>query len=77
MTWNTNYGRFSKSYYGYLWDGQTYFLDDPDSISQSGLRAFSSAFWLYMTPREHLPSPHDVVTRKWAPNESDALTGAT
>ena len=77
LTWNSNYGRFSKSYYGYLWNGKDFFLEDPDKVSESGLRSLNSALWLYMTPRDNMPSPHDVVIRRWIPNAFDAEIGAT
>ena len=38
--WNTNYGRFSKVYYEHLWNGKDQLLNDPDFVSQSGLKAF-------------------------------------
>ena len=79
---NINYGRFSKAYYSWRPDGQHVLLDNPELISQigqpgSGLLAFASAFWQYMTPRGVNPSPHDVMIRRFVPNDADSKASIT
>ena len=71
LKWNYNYGAFSKAYYNWVWDGEDVLLTVPETVAEDGLTALSSAFWLYMTPRDINPSPHDVVIRRFVPNRKD------
>ena len=71
MEWNDNYGFFSKQYYEYEWNGKEMFLNYPETVTQKAVRSLASALWIYMTPRGHLPSPHEIVVKTWLPENPE------
>ncbi len=66
LSWNYNYGQFSEFVYGSV----DTLLNDPDRISQSGVLAFKSAIWFWMTPQGNKPSCHDIMHDKWMPTKT-------
>lgn len=73
MTWNYNYGPFSKVMYGNV----DVLLEDPDRVAQEGWLALAGAIWFYMTPQTPKPSMHDIVVGHWDANSLDLAAGIT
>jgi len=71
LTWNYNYGKLSQALFG----DQAVLLNDPERVATEGWIAFSSALWVYMTPRPKTPSMHSVITGFWKPNTQDSTAG--
>lgn len=71
LSWNYNYGGFSKAVFG----DHAVLLNDPERVATEGWIAFSSALWVYMTPRNMTPSMHSVIAGFWKPNSADASAG--
>jgi len=71
LSWNYNYGGFSKALFG----DHAVLLNDPERVATEGWIAFSSALWVYMTPRNMTPSMHSVIAGFWKPNSADASAG--
>jgi len=46
LTWNYNYGPFSKVMFGDV----TVLLDAPERVAEEGWLALAAAIWFYMTP---------------------------
>ncbi|SEB35606.1 Por secretion system C-terminal sorting domain-containing protein [Tenacibaculum sp. MAR_2009_124] len=67
LSYNYNYGPASEFIFG---DKQV-LLDNPDLVIQDAALAFQTAIWFWMTPQYPKPSAHNVMVRKWTPNELD------
>jgi len=72
LSWNYNFGPFSKAVYG---DGNV-LLDDPGRVADSWLN-FASAVWFAVTPQSPKPSMIWVVDGTWKPNAVDLANGMT
>jgi len=66
LTTNDNYAAFSTAIFG----NPNTLLEQPELLTESWL-LFSSALWLFMTPRPPMPSMFQVVTEEWKPNAKD------
>jgi hypothetical protein len=70
VSWNYNYGAFSKVLYsGY--DAAQELLDFPDDLQEDSYTVFVSALWFYMTPQNPKPSMHEVATGYMVPTYAD------
>ncbi len=67
LSYNYNYGPASEFIFG---DKQV-LLDNPDLVIQDAALAFQTAIWFWMTPQYPKPSAHNVMVRKWIPNQLD------
>jgi chitinase len=61
MSWNYNYGAFSKVAFKSQYNGHMHLLKDPDLMNETPLLLFMAAFWFYMTPQSPKPSMHEVA----------------
>ena len=68
---NEEYGAFGDAFGPIKVDGYKRFINKPEDVIADDYTAFSSAIWLYMTPKEFMPSMHDIVTGFWQPNGTD------
>lgn len=50
LSWNYNYGAFSKVVFESTYDSHMILLRDPDLVHATSYRAFLAAIWFYMTP---------------------------
>ena len=75
ISWNYNYGAFSKVYGESTYNSKMYLLEHPDEVTSNGLVAFTSGLWFWMTPQSPIPSMHDVITGFWKPNSADKKAG--
>jgi chitodextrinase len=66
LSWNYNYGQFSKSLYG----DPNVLLDDPARVADTWLN-FASAIWFAVYPQSPKPPMTWVVDGTWEPNEVD------
>ncbi|QNM98961.1 hypothetical protein H9L41_13885 [Chitinimonas koreensis] len=66
LSWNYNYGPFSKSLYGDV----NVLLDDPGRVADSWLN-FASAVWFAVYPQSPKPPMTWVVDGSWVPNAVD------
>ncbi len=73
MRWNGNYGRFSKAYFDSDFNGKEQLLEKPWRVKREPDLAFTSLLWYYMTPQQHAPSVHNVVTGFFVPNGVDSV----
>ena len=71
LSWNYNYGFFSKVFSTDGYNGHMELLKDPAAVSRSGYTAMASGIWFYMTPQKPKPSMHDVMTGYFEPNATD------
>ena len=67
MSWNYNYGPFSK----FMFADKHVLLGAPERVADEGWLAIASAFWFYVTPQSPKPSMHDVVAGFWEPNSAE------
>jgi hypothetical protein len=63
LSWNYNYGQFSK----FLFNDKFVLLNNPDSVQENGVLAFKSAIWFWMMPQCPKPSCHQVMHDLWVP----------
>lgn len=75
MSWNYNYGAFSKVKAESTYDAAMDLLKDPDEVLAASFTVFTSALWFYMTPQTPKPSMHEVATEYWVPNDKDTAEG--
>jgi hypothetical protein len=61
LSWNYNYGQFSK----FIYNDKNVLLKYPDSLQQNGVLAFKSAIWFWMMPQCPKPSCHQVMHDQW------------
>jgi len=61
LSWNYNYGQFSK----FIYNDKNVLLKYPDSLQESGVLAFKSAIWFWMMPQCPKPSCHQVMHDQW------------
>jgi hypothetical protein len=61
LSYNYNYGQFSKAYFG---DKQV-LLNCPELLAENAEISFASAIWFWMTPQPPKPSCHDVIVGNW------------
>ncbi|MBL8506894.1 MAG: hypothetical protein JNM11_00400, partial [Chitinimonas sp.] len=66
LSWNYNYGPFSKSLYG----DANVLLDNPGRVADSWLN-FASAIWFAVYPQSPKPPMTWVVDGTWVPNAVD------
>jgi hypothetical protein len=67
IEYNDIYGKVSNG----LWKDNS-LLTDPEKILRSGVAAFQTALWIWMTPQTSFqPSCHDVITGSWLPSPED------
>jgi len=71
LSWNYNYGAFSKVVFEATYDSHMILLKDPDLVHATSYRAFLAAIWFYMTPQAPKPSIHDVASGFFVPTQSD------
>ncbi len=71
LSWNYNYGLFSEMVFG----NKDSLLNNPGLLTTDPELSFASAIWFWVTAQEPKPSCHDVMSGKWAPNETDSLAG--
>jgi len=62
MSWNYNFGTFSKVAFKSQYNSHMTLLRNPDLMTETPFLAFMAAFWFYMTPQAPKPSMHDVAT---------------
>eukprot|EP00351_Strombidinopsis_sp_SopsisLIS2011_P002238 CAMPEP_0116882640 /NCGR_PEP_ID=MMETSP0463-20121206/14938_1 /TAXON_ID=181622 /ORGANISM="Strombidinopsis sp, Strain SopsisLIS2011" /LENGTH=76 /DNA_ID=CAMNT_0004536159 /DNA_START=596 /DNA_END=826 /DNA_ORIENTATION=- len=74
MTYNSNYGEFSNSFFNTAYGDRSLLLQYPHLLETNGYASFSSALWYYMTPSSPSPSMHEVMTHYWKPNTYDYLS---
>jgi len=65
LSWNYNYGSFSKVLGESNYESKMYLLEHPDEAASSGYVAFQAGLWFWMTPQSPKPSMHDVITGFW------------
>ncbi|MGL6041676.1 MAG: chitinase, partial [Deefgea sp.] len=70
LSWNYNYGPFSKSLYGDV----NVLLDNPGLVADSSLN-FASAIWFAVYPQSPKPPMTWVVDGTWKPNQVDIANG--
>ena len=75
LSWNYNYGAFSKVLVESTYDSKMYLLENPAEAASSGYVAFTAGMWFWMTPQSPKPSMHDVITGFWQPNSADTNIG--
>ncbi|KAF6779756.1 hypothetical protein AHF37_01056 [Paragonimus kellicotti] len=63
LSWNYNYGAFSKYYFG----NKQKLLDDPGCVARDGKLGFASAIWFWVTQRNKRNCPHSVVYSQSCP----------
>ena len=66
LSWNYNYGAFSKAMYG----DASILLENPGLVASTWLN-FASSMWFYVTPQPPKPSMLQVVEGTWTPNAAD------
>ncbi len=71
LSWNYNYGQFSKAYYG----SKDTLLMHPELLSEEPILSFASAIWFWMTPQQPKPSCHDIMCGKWIASAVDIQDG--
>jgi hypothetical protein len=71
LSWNYNYGQFSKAWYG----NRDTLLEYPERLALDPVLSMASAIWFWMTPQPPKPSCHDIITGKWHPTENDIAKG--
>ncbi|QLG89785.1 hypothetical protein HQ393_01320 [Chitinibacter bivalviorum] len=70
LSWNYNYGPFSKSLYG----DTNVLLDNPSVVADTWLN-FASAIWFAVYPQSPKPPMTWVVDGTWKPNQVDVANG--
>ncbi|WP_169734453.1 glycoside hydrolase family 19 protein [Deefgea rivuli] len=70
LSWNYNYGPFSKSLYGDV----NVLLDKPELVADTSLN-FASAIWFAVYPQSPKPPMTWVVDGTWIPNQVDTANG--
>lgn len=68
LSWNYNYGAVGSVLGVDL-------LHNPDLVTSSGVIAFKTALWFWMTPQAPKPSSHDVMAGRWTPSAQDQAAG--
>jgi len=66
LSWNYNYGAFSKAMYG----DEMVLLNNPDLVANTWLN-FAATMWFFVTPQPPKPSMLQVVEGTWKPNAVD------
>jgi len=67
LSYNYNYGQFSKAYFG----DKNVLLNNPELLATNGEVSFGSAIWFWMTAQPPKPSCHDVMVGSWKPTNVD------
>lgn len=70
LSWNYNYGPFSKSMYGDV----NVLLDNPGLVADTWMN-FASAIWFAVYPQSPKPPMTWVVDGTWKPNQVDIANG--
>nr|WP_314898925.1 glycoside hydrolase family 19 protein [uncultured Deefgea sp.] len=70
LSWNYNYGPFSKSLYGDV----NVLLDNPGLVADTSLN-FASAIWFAVYPQSPKPPMTWVIDGTWKPNQVDIANG--
>ncbi|KAK1630504.1 hypothetical protein QYE76_004819 [Lolium multiflorum] len=70
LSWNYNYGPAGEAL-GF--DG----LRNPELVSTCPDTAFQTALWFWMTPRQPMPSCHQVMVGEYCPSTADAAANRT
>ncbi|KAL2603069.1 hypothetical protein R1flu_017240 [Riccia fluitans] len=68
LSWNFNYGPAGKALNEDI-------LAKPDLVAQDPVLAFSTALWFWTTPRQGIPSIHNVLVGKYNPSKQDLAKG--
>jgi len=71
LSWNYNYGYFSKVFLG----DASILVADPDRVSRDPVLSYQTALWFWMTPQEDKPSCHAVMNGTWTPSAEDKSAG--
>jgi len=77
LSWNYNYGAFSKVLVESSYNGKMFLLENPDRVHTDAYTVFTSALWFYMSPQSPKPSIHDVITGYMVPTDADISAGVT
>ena len=75
LSWNYNYGMFSKVLVKDIYDSKMTLLDHPEEVAHDPFVVFSSALWFYMTPQSPKPSMHEIATGFMEPTQADRRAG--
>ena len=67
LSWNYNYGAFSKAMYG----DAMILLEQPELVATTWLN-FAASMWFFVTPQPPKPSMLQVLEGTWTPNAVDA-----
>ncbi|KAJ6853788.1 chitinase 10-like [Iris pallida] len=70
LSWNYNYGPAGQAL-GF--DG----LKNPELVSNDSAISFKTALWFWMTPRQPIPSCHDVMVGWYRPSQADLAANRT
>jgi len=71
LSWNYNYGAFSK----YIYGDASVLINDPSQVATNATLAYQAGLWFWMTPQSPKPSCHDAMTGAWQPTASDTAGG--
>ena len=66
LSWNYNYGHFSKAMYG----DAMILLEKPELVATTWLN-FAASMWFFVTPQPPKPSMLQVIEGTWTPNSVD------
>lgn len=77
LSWNYNYGAFSKVLVDSTFDSHMHLLNNPEDVLSDSFKTFTAAFWFYMTPQTPKPSMHDVASGNFMPTSVDTNAGIT
>ena len=75
LSYNYNYGAFSKVFEESTYNNKMELLDNPDKLTEDDYIAFSAGLWFYMNPQSPKPSMHDVMSGLFEPNDHDESLG--
>ena len=50
LSWNYNYGAFSKALVESTYDSKMFLLENPSEAASNGYVAFTAGLWFWMTP---------------------------
>lgn len=84
VTWGTYFWRGSfllagQDAYRYislaLYEDENVLLKEPSLMAQDGYISLASGMWYYMTPKNQVPSMHDIVVAHWTPTSDEIRNG--
>ncbi len=58
-----------------LYEDQNVLLNTPSLMSNDWYVSLASGMWYYMTPKNQVPSMHDIVVANWTPTSSEIRNG--